>query len=158
MPTTRPSKKSEAGTPGLKVLITAASLAATLGGWAVLSRQVAPPPTPAPPTAAPTPTPTARVLNLAPSAALVLNLPPLPTLVQPPSEATVPANHTVVANAPVQASVASSNNPPPVQQVVAQPTLRVVDAPPPPPPPPHQSNHSSGSAPAPVTTTKSSKP
>jgi hypothetical protein len=67
---TKPVKRPNSGAPGVKLLLTAASLAATLGGWAVLSgQQVKPAPAPAPEQAA--------------APVVTIKLAPLPTLVPP---------------------------------------------------------------------------
>ncbi len=160
----RSNKKPEAGSSGLKVLITAASLVASLGGWAALTREPTQPTTTSvPATDSPTavvqnqPSPAALALNQPPSTTLVLNLPPLPTLVSPPAGLAASAGHVVVANSSAPAVAASSNNPAPVDQTQPQLTLRVVNLPPPPPPPPSSGHHSQGSGPAPVATTKSSR-
>jgi hypothetical protein len=70
MATSKPSKKPAAGAPGVKLLITAASLAATLGGWAVISVKE------------PKPTVSA-VPERAVAPAVTIKLAPLPTLVPP---------------------------------------------------------------------------
>ena len=70
MATGKPSKKSATHAPGVKLLITAASLAATLGGWAVISAKEPKP------TAAPVPAQAA-------APAVTIKLTPLPTLVPP---------------------------------------------------------------------------
>ncbi len=156
----RARKKPEAGAPGLKVLITAASLAATLGGWAALTLQQAPGTTAAAPAASPTtpaaptlPSPTARLLDQPPSAPVVLKLPPLPTLVPAPMNAAAHSGSGVLVSSSAPANTVSQGNAAPVVLAQPQPTLRFVSAPPPPPPP---ASHSSGSGPAPVTTTHSS--
>lgn len=79
MTTSKSSKKPTSDTSGVKLLITAASLAATLGGWAVISAEEA---QPAPP-------PAHDQVVVPPVA---IKLAPLPTLVppirsQPPSSA-----------------------------------------------------------------------
>jgi hypothetical protein len=67
---TKPAKKSNSGAPGVKMLITAASLAATLGGWSLISAGETPPAAePAPPQTA--------------TSAFAIQLAPLPTLVPP---------------------------------------------------------------------------
>ena len=91
MPSAKPAKKPNSGAPGVKLLITAASLAATLGGWAVISGHEAKP-APAP---APWPEPA-----LAPE--VTIKLAPLPTLVP---EAT-PQAQLVMVNRPRQAASA----------------------------------------------------
>ena len=66
----KPAKKPNSSAPSVKMLITAASLAATLGGWALISSTEAKPaPAPAPEQAA--------------APAVAVRLAPLPTLVPP---------------------------------------------------------------------------
>ncbi len=145
MAPTKAASKS-AGTPGVKLFITAASVAATLGGWALLcSAEKSQPAAQA--TMVPlTPVPQAGTQTLS------IQLAPLPTLVP---LATRPELVTVNNAAPRGAVQAAPAAPAPSSQL----TLRVVSAPPP--------QHSGGggtaagststSAPAPVTNTRSSK-
>ncbi len=107
MTASRPSKP--AGAPGVKTFITAASLAATLGGWALLTLKPSAAADAATPTGVP-PAPTRSVVTL--------NLPPLPTLVPAPD---LPA--PVIGglpSAPMEAGAPAG-----------QPALRQVSAPPP---------------------------
>jgi hypothetical protein len=100
---------SRSGAPGVKMLITAASLAATLGGWAVFAYTEARPITSQPQPA---------VIALASRASVTaLNLPPMPTLVPLPDPSAIAAGS--------QSSAAPAAPP--------APTLRVVSAPPPAP-------------------------
>jgi hypothetical protein len=129
MPSVRPSKKSNTGVPGVKLLITAASLAATVGGWALISAKETQPAQPAQPSS------TTQVVE----PVFSLKLAPLPTLV-PPSQAQVVtiSNPRAAAAAPQPAAAAP--------QTASQPTLvlRDVSAPAP-------------AAPAPATNTRSSR-
>ena len=101
------------GAPGVKTLITAASLAATLGGWALLALQQVESAAAVTPT-----TPPAQ-----PNPVAALNLPPLPTIVPPPAQSAVLGSASGGAGSdPGVFSVA----PPP-----APADLRVVSAPPP---------------------------
>ena len=70
MATSKPAKKPASSAPGVKLLITAASLAATLGGWAVIGAKEPKS------TAAPVPAQAA-------APAVTIKLAPLPTLVPP---------------------------------------------------------------------------
>jgi hypothetical protein len=77
----RSAKRPAAGAPGVKMLITAGALAATMLGWAMLTAKdrvaVAPP----------------VVASVsAPPPALALDLPPIPTVVPPVQPAPVAAN------------------------------------------------------------------
>ena len=136
MPPAKTASKST-GTPGVKLFITAASLAATLGGWALLSSaeesqpaaQMVVPPTPAPQIETQT---------------LSIKLPPLPTLVP---RAIQPQIVTVNNAAPRAAAPAAPAAPAPL-------TLRAVSA-----PPQHSGGGAAGaaSAPAPVVNTRSSR-
>lgn len=70
MTTGKSAKKPNSSAPGVKMLITAASVAATLGGWALISSTEAKPaPAPAPEQAA--------------DAVVAIKFAPLPTLVPP---------------------------------------------------------------------------
>lgn len=97
---------------GVKLLITAASLTATLGGWALLSA------------AEVKPAPAVPVTSLA------IRLMPLPTLVPP-----LTAQTTVIHNSTVPAASSPSGSARPTAAqaapVAAQPVLRDVSAPPP---------------------------
>jgi hypothetical protein len=124
----KPSKKPNTGVPGVKLLITATSLAATVGGWALISAQETKP--------VQTVQPPAAAQAVAP--ALSIKLAPLPTLV--PAMAgqaqVVTVSNQRAASAPRPAAA-------------AQPALvlRDVSAPAP----------SSGGAPAPAANTGSSR-
>lgn len=103
----KPAKPiAQKGRHGIKALIAAASLTTTLGGWAMLSAERAPATSDPPLVASPT-------QGVAGSSDAALGLPPLPTLIPPPTGMpTLPALPTEVA------------------QPLPQPTLRVVTAPP----------------------------
>jgi hypothetical protein len=127
------------------MLITAASLAATLGGWALLSADEAnlvsqQPASPSVPQAAPQAAPQAEAPTL------MINLAPLPTLVPlVPHSQLVTAGNTTASRSIIQPAA-------PVQQAAPAPlALRVVSA------PPQQSVRSSTSAPSPVVNTRSSR-
>jgi hypothetical protein len=87
---TKPVRKANTSAPGVKLLITAASLAATLGGWALISAKEPKP------TSAPLPeqvTPPAVTIKLAPLPTLVPVITPQPQLVtvnQPRPAASAP--------------------------------------------------------------------
>jgi hypothetical protein len=123
----KPSKKPATSAPGVKMLITAASLAATLGGWAVLSAQEQKP--------APAPAPKQAAVP-----AVTIKLAPLPTLVPP----ITPQPQLVTINRPRPAAGAPQPVAPPDTLV-----LREVSAP--------QVNRGGSAAPAPVTNTRSSR-
>lgn len=72
MTSTKPAKKPNSSAPGVKMLITAASVAATLGGWALISSNEA--------KTAPTFTSTPDQVA---APAMTIKLAPLPTLVPP---------------------------------------------------------------------------
>lgn len=129
MPPVKPSQKPNTGTPGVKMLITAASLAATVGGWALISaKETKPMPAVQPPAAAQAVAPV-----------LSIKLAPLPTL--------VPAMASQAQIVTVSNQRAASAPRPAV--AVPQPALvlRDVSAPAP----------SSGGAPAPAANTGSSR-
>lgn len=150
--TVKPQKKPSAA-PGAKLLISVSAIAASLGGWAALAyrQQVQPLATPA---AQPTPQSdyspgAARPAYLNVEFSTIPTLIPVPTLPRP-SLTAQPTQPAVVYTAPVATAM-------PVDPTAG---LRVVNA-----PPPAQNNGGqqaqsggSGSAPAPVTTTQSSKP
>jgi hypothetical protein len=144
------SKSKSSDAPGVKTLIAAASLAATLGGWALLSAQEAQPAAQfSTLLAAPQIASQAALQAEAPTR--MINLAPLPTLVPlaPHSQLVTAANTT--------ASRSIARPAAPVQQTApAQPALRVVSAPSQQNGRP-QSGGSSASAPAPVTNTRSSR-
>ncbi|MBK9714017.1 MAG: hypothetical protein IPO81_22345 [Kouleothrix sp.] len=76
MTMSRPGKQRASGAPGLKALITATSLAVTLGGWAILSSTQATPAAGA--------QPDDMYVEAALANRLDLGLPPVPTIVAPP--------------------------------------------------------------------------
>ena len=132
MPPVKPGKKPNTGVPGVKLLITATSLAATVGGWALISAQETKPVQAVqPPAAAQVAVPV-----------LSIKLAPLPTLV--PAMASQ-AQVVTVSNQ----RAASAPRPAAAPQPAAQPALvlRDVSAPAP----------SSGGAPAPAANTGSSR-
>ncbi|HZY43414.1 MAG TPA: hypothetical protein VFF70_01590 [Anaerolineae bacterium] len=143
MPPSKSSGRPASGAPGVKMLITAASLAATVGGWAMLSNTEGV-------SSSTTSTP---ALPPATTASLTVKLQPLPTLVPPPDPKSIAIN--------AQSVIRSSSN----QQVAAAPAqaepapqvsgLRIVSA-------PSVVSGGGGSsvagAPPPATTTRSSKP
>jgi len=92
MTSARSTKKSGSSAPGAKLLITAASLAATLGGWALLSTKEE-----AQPAAIPT-------LDQIVAPAVTIKLAPLPTLVPPitpqPQTITIKQSHPAVSAPP----------------------------------------------------------
>ena len=102
MTSSHPAKPS--GAPGIKILVTAASVAATVGGWALLTAKQA---------QAQSQSASAALPVTAPAAAL--NLPPLPTIVPPPAQSAPQA-------APFGGGAAAAAAP--------APALRVVSAPP----------------------------
>jgi hypothetical protein len=128
------AKKPNSGAPGVKMLITAASLTATLGGWAFISAKE---PQPVMPPAVSTAAAAAPVISI--------KLAPLPTLVP-----LAPRSQLVTINQPRAAAS--------VQQPAAQPAapqaivLRDVSA-----PLQNAGPSSSSSAPAPVVNTASSR-
>jgi len=143
MPPSQSSNKRPAtGVPGVKMLITAASVAATVGGWALLSAKA---------TVPVTQSQSASVV--APQKPLVIrtiDLAPMPTLVPPPAQSAI---------VPVWQPTVSNNNqavapaPAPIAPVApALPALRVVTV-----SSPSSGGGGGGSASAPVTTTHSSK-
>ncbi len=104
MPQARSTQKSASGAPGVKILITAASLAASLGGWAVFNYGEAG---------------AVGAVSSQPAqqqSVVELNLPPLPTLVPPPAQSVLTAG-----SQPNELAAAPA----------ALPALRVVSAPPP---------------------------
>ena len=104
MTKSRPTQQRAIGAAGVKALITAASLAATLGGWAVLTH------TPSETSDTASPPPANALAPLRPSTDLTFD--PLPTIVPPPNIA--------IDRPPAVAA----------QQQAAAPPLRVVSAPP----------------------------
>ena len=132
----KPAKKPDSSAPGVKMLITAASLAATLGGWALISgEEVRPAPAPA---SALAPEQTAVPV-------VTVRLAPLPTLVP----AVTPQPRLVTINQPRPAA-AEPQPAAPVTMVlrdVNAPVLRDVSAP----------VVTDRSAPAPAANTRSSR-
>ncbi len=145
MPPVKSSKKPNTGTPGVKLLITAASLAATVGGWALISAKET---KPAPP-------PAAAQAGAAQVVAPVFSvkLAPLPTLVPAmvPQAQIVTVSNQRAASAPRPAAVAAQ----PAAQAAPQPALvlRDVSA----PVLSSGGSTSSAGAPAPVANTGSSR-
>ena len=140
MPPIKSSQKTT-GAPGVKLLITAASLAAALGGWALLSADEVQP------TVQPQASASNTTSQQAATPALKVKLAPLPTLVP-----LVPQSRVVTINNSV--APASAARPATQPAAPAQPALRVVNA-----PPQQQAagRSTSSSAPAPVTSTRSSR-
>jgi hypothetical protein len=149
MPPAKSNSKSSS-TPGVKMFIAAASVAATLGGWALLSANEAKPAAqastlPDAPQTAPQAEAATRTINLA----------PLPTLVPlAPHARLVTASNNAASRsiaqpaAPVQQAAPAQAAP--AQAAPAPLALRVVSA-------PQQGGGSAASAPAPVTNTRSSR-
>ncbi len=106
MSPTKPARRPATGLPGVKVLITAASLAATVGGWAILSTNNA---GASSQTSAVPVQPTAQTFTI--------NLEPLPTLVPTPASS---SRLVAVSNRPA---------PPPPAVAPSLPTLRSVTGP-----------------------------
>jgi hypothetical protein len=139
MTSPKSTKRAATTAPGVKLLITAASFAATIGGWAVIGAKD----NSASQTAAVSTT--SSVALPQPVSALTIKLEPLPTLVSQPT----PQSQLVIANnRPVVA--ARPANPQPAVAAPALPALRVVTA-------PDGGGGGGGGAPAPATTTRSSK-
>jgi hypothetical protein len=135
MPPVKPNNKPNTGVPGVKMLITAASLAATVGGWALISAKETQPVQPVPSAAS------AQIV----APVLSIKLAPLPTLV-PPGQAQIitVSNPRAAAAAPQPAAAAPQTAPQPAPQPAL--VLRDVSAP-----------AASASAPAPATKTHSSR-
>jgi hypothetical protein len=131
MKPTKPAKKPNTGAPGVKLLITAASLAATLGGWAMISSDETKPALPPAPAS-----------NQVAVPAVTIKLAPLPTLV--PAIAS-PAQIVTVNRPRPAAAVAAAPQPAAPSTLV----LRDVSAP--------QVNAGGSAAPAPVASTRSSR-
>jgi len=137
MTSPKSTKRAATTTPGVKLLITAASFAATIGGWAVIGAKD----NSASQTVAVSTTSSVELPQ--PVSALTIKLEPLPTLVPQPtpqSQLVTASNRPVVAARPA--------NPQPVAAAPALPALRVVTAP---------DGGGGGGAPAAATTTRSSK-
>jgi hypothetical protein len=132
----KPVKKPSTSAPGVKLLITAASVAATLGGWALISsNEPAPAPAPVPAT------------DQAAAPVVTIKLAPLPTLVP---EVKL-QSQIVTVNRP-RTAVAAAAAPQPAAPQPAAPTtlvLRDVSAP--------QGNAGRSAGPAPVVNTRSSR-
>jgi hypothetical protein len=151
MTKSRPIKKSTVKGPGVKALITATSLAVTLGGWAAFTRAQADA------TDTASPDPAIALMPVRPSTDLALAAPLLPTLVPQPQtpprlaidhppaipaallNARPPTVRQVVARQPAPAAAEPQAAPaaaepapaPPPLPAVSAPPLRVVSAPPP---------------------------
>jgi hypothetical protein len=133
--TSAKSKRSATTAPGVKLLITSASFAATIGGWALIGAKDNS-------TAQSAAVPAASSNALPqPVSALTIKLEPLPTLVPQP---TLQSQLVTVGNRLV--ATARPALPQPVAAAPALPVLRVVTVP----------GGGSG-APAPAGTTRSSK-
>jgi len=139
------SKKPNTGMPGMKLLITATSLAATVGGWALISAKET---KPVPPPAA-----AQAVASQVVAPVFSIKLAPLPTLVPAmvPQAQIVTVSNQRAASAPRPAAVVAQ----PAPQAVPQPALvlRDVSA----PVLSSGGSSSSASAPAPVAKTGSSR-
>ena len=141
------SKKSNTGGPGVKLLITATSLAATVGGWALISAKETTPAQPAQPAAAAQ----AVAPQVAAAPVFSIKLAPLPTLVPAMSSQPqiITVNNARVASAP-RPVVAAAAQPAPQPPALV---LRDVSA----PASGGASAKPSAGAPAPATNTHSSK-
>lgn len=131
MPNPKSATRPASGAPGVKLLITAASLVSTLGGWALISNNAA------------TVSSTTTTTPTQPATARSIEFGPLPTLVPPPDPKTLILNAQPVtiqvSNQPVAAAA-----PVPAPPISG---LRVVNRPP-----------STNGAPPPAAKTHSSKP
>jgi hypothetical protein len=138
MTSTKSAKRAATTAPGVKLLITAASVAATIGGWALIGAKDN--------TAAQTAVvPDAATVSVSqPSTELTIKLDPLPTLVPQPT----PQSQIVTASNKPAVS-ARPANPQPAPAAPALPALRVVTAP--------GSGGGGNNAPAAAATTRSSK-
>ena len=147
MPPAKSNSKSSS-TPGVKMFITAASLAATLGGWALLSAKEAKPAAQSS-TLPDAPQTALQAASQADAATRLINLAPLPTLVP-----LVPHSQLVTAsNATTSRPIAQPAAPQRIQQAAPAPlALRVVSA-----PSQQSGGRPSASAPAPVANTRSSR-
>ena len=148
MPPAKAASKST-GAPGAKMLITAASLAATLGGWALLSADGARPV--AQPAMPPTAAPQVEVTTLS------IKLAPLPTLVPLAPQSRIVTVNNPSAAAPARATQPAAPTDPVAAAAPAVLALRVVSAPPQPDRSGPSASRSSSSAPAPVANTRSSR-
>ena len=132
MTSVKPNKRTTTA-PGVKVLITAASLAATVGGWGLISAHDN---TVEPPTVVPTTPPQPEAVTLS------IKLEPLPTIVPPPTlqpQTVTASNRSTVVSQPA-----------PKPAAAAPQTLRVVTA-------PSGGGGGGGGGGAPAATTKSSR-
>ncbi len=141
MPPTKSAGRSATSAPGVKLFITAASLAATVGGWALISAEESVP--------LPAPNPPVATLTTATRAAPVVSIKfdPLPTLVPQPTR------QTQVAAVNTRPAATTSNSAQAVAQPLAPaalPALRVVGI-------PDSGGGGSAAAPAAAATTRSSK-
>jgi len=133
MPPVKPSKKPNTGVPAVKMLVTAASLAVTVGGWALISAKETKP------VQQPTqPATSAQVV----APVLSIKLAPLPTLVPPGQAQIITVSNPRAASAPRPAVQVAAPQSAPQPALV----LRDVSAPAP-----------ASSAPAPATKTRSSR-
>jgi len=150
----KPNKKTNTGGPGVKLLIAATSLAATVGGWALISAKET---TPAPPAASAQVVAPQTAARQATAPVFSIKLAPLPTLVPVMSSQgqVVTVSNVHAASAPRPAAVAAQAAPQPALQPAPQPALvlRDVSA----PAGGGASAGPSASAPAPATNTRSSK-
>jgi hypothetical protein len=143
------SRKPATSAPGVKLLITAASLAATVGGWAVLGTKE---PKPAAP-----PAPLAPIQAAAP--AVPIKLAPLPTLVPPitPQLRPPPRSQLVTIDQPRSAAPRPAAAAVPQAVAPAELVLRDVSAPLPHSAPQVNGGGSAAAAAAPVVNTGSSR-
>jgi hypothetical protein len=123
MTTSRSPKKSAAGAPGARALITAASLAITLGGWAAFTR------TSSETAATAGPAPVALALAR-PADSLDLGLQPLPTIVPPPQPPSLAIDRPPAVPADRLGSAAPAEPQPQAPIPAVSAPLRVVGAPP----------------------------
>ncbi len=137
MASQKSAKKPATTAPGMKMLIAAASVAATLGGWALISSNEKPP------AVTESPAPIAAAVE---DKVIKINLEPLPTLVP----VITPQSQVVAVNRPRAAASAVQSAPAPQPAPATELVLRDVSA-------PALSTGRSSSAPAPVTSTKSSR-
>jgi hypothetical protein len=139
MTSTKPVKRAATTAPGVKLLITAASFAAAIGGWALIGAKDN------------TATQTVVVPDAAPvivpqrTTELTIKLEPLPTLVPQPT----PQSQIVTTSNQPAAAVRPAN-PQPAPVAPAVPKLRVVTA-------PDGGGGGGGGGGAPAATTRSSK-
>ena len=147
MPSSQSSnKRPPTSVPGVKILITAASVAATVGGWALLSAKETLPVI--------QPQSTSVIMPQKSLVIRTIDLAPIPTLVPPPAQSAIVPAWQPAATSNTRQAVA----PAPAPAAPALPALRVVSA----PSPSSGGGGGGGSvgsapAPAPVTTTHSSK-